>query len=1040
MCNRCFIIFTWIVLCLAQPTNAQENLPYFFRHINQSDGLLHNQVVAFAQDSKGYMWIATMNGLQRYDGTRFQYYPDILSSPYHGLTSGADIHFDKKNNSLWILKNTDVEKLDRSKLQFSLFDSGKNIKSDPYQTTIFWDINDQTWLFEVNDQVKRLSHNKDIFIISITPDQSRQQNFIATDSAGNYWAPMGTQLCMFEKSSGIIFGNTLNPAQHPLFQKNGFNKNILRHVMIDSRQNIWVTTWDDEFYQYEQATQKLHRYSLAAIKNKQGSWNPADAGLLINCMLEDDHQTIWIGTENAGLLRYNKSKDVFDYCVATEKKKEGIDYNYKIFNLFQDREENIWIGTDKGISIFNPYQQTFSVIKHEENNPASISKNEILSFIQTPRGDLFLGTWGAGIAVYDDSFRYHHSLIFNGPKEKNFVWSMLQADSNSIWMGCQHGYLLIYDQKTGKETTLHPPEMMGRTIRSMTKDPYGNIWLGLQNGMIIKWDKKTGAFLSPGKEWNKVLKKQAPVTDIYIDNNRSCWVTSMDGFHEFDLQKRIYVQTWLPGKNNPAAISGSVCNGIEAYNDSIMLISTLYGGLNFFNKRTKSFTHLDASDGFPSNSIYAIKKDIAGNIWITNDYGIYQYKPAEKKVIPFGIEPGIINSSFSANRFYPLQNGQWLSFTTSEAISFNPTNIAGVNKTLPKTEITGFKLFDRPIPIDSLLDQHKTLELSYKENFFSIEFSALNYSNLAQTHYYYQLTGVDKGWVDAANKRYAQYTNIAPGEYLFQVKAEQGDRAGNITSFAIRINPPFWETTWFVLICLLLTGLFLYWIIRSRFQFIRKEEKIKTAFQRQMADMEMKALRSQMNPHFIFNCINSIDALIQSNDKYHATVYLNTFAKLLRNILDSTKHNTVNLSKDMDTLKLYIELEKLRHENKFKAEIRIAEDLLQEDYKVPPLIIQPFVENAILHGIRHRADDLGKLMISVSLENNHIKYIIEDNGVGRPKNGETNAGEKTSYGIDMSSNRVKLYNNEKEPSVEITDLFIDGKPAGTRVTIFLKIV
>lgn len=206
-----------------------------------------------------------------------------------------------------------------------------------------------------------------------------------------------------------------------------------------------------------------------------------------------------------------------------------------------------------------------------------------------------------------------------------------------------------------------------------------------------------------------------------------------------------------------------------------------------------------------------------------------------------------------------------------------------------------------------------------------------------------------------------------------------------------------------------------------------------------MADMEMKALRSQMNPHFIFNCINSIDALIQSNDKYHATVYLNTFAKLLRNILDSTKHNVVNLSKDLDTLKLYIELEKLRHENKFTAEIYVAEELLQEDYKVPPLIIQPFVENAILHGIRHRSDGLGKLIISVKMENDLLKYIIEDNGVGRNKANRSGTDENTSYGIEMSSNRVKLFNNEIMPSVEINDLFIGEKPAGTRVTIFLKI-
>jgi sensor histidine kinase YesM len=210
-------------------------------------------------------------------------------------------------------------------------------------------------------------------------------------------------------------------------------------------------------------------------------------------------------------------------------------------------------------------------------------------------------------------------------------------------------------------------------------------------------------------------------------------------------------------------------------------------------------------------------------------------------------------------------------------------------------------------------------------------------------------------------------------------------------------------------------------------------------FSKQMAEMEMKALRSQMNPHFIFNCLNSIDAQIQRNDKYRATVYLNKFAKLIRNILDSSKQNTVTLAKDLDTLQLYIELELLRHDHKFTAEIKTEEAILQDDYKVPPLIIQPFVENAILHGIRYRTDNNGRLTIFVSRQNNYLKYIIEDNGVGRDSVSSKSKKEKMSYGIDMSNDRVKLFNNEERASVKITDLFDGEKPSGTKVEVLLKI-
>src|SRR6185436_14396597 len=155
------------------------------------------------------------------------------------------------------------------------------------------------------------------------------------------------------------------------------------------------------------------------------------------------------------------------------------------------------------------------------------------------------------------------------------------------------------------------------------------------------------------------------------------------------------------------------------------------------------------------------------------------------------------------------------------------------------------------------------------------------------------------------------------------------------------------------------------WLVRRRIAAIRNEADLK----HRIAETEMMALRAQMNPHFIFNCINSIDALIQSNDKYHATVYLNKFAKLIRNILDSSKQNTIPLAKDIETLRLYIDLEQFRNENKFTADIEIDDWLLQDDYKVPPLIIQPYVENAILHGLRNRVDDKGKLFISIERQN-----------------------------------------------------------------------
>jgi len=219
-----------------------------------------------------------------------------------------------------------------------------------------------------------------------------------------------------------------------------------------------------------------------------------------------------------------------------------------------------------------------------------------------------------------------------------------------------------------------------------------------------------------------------------------------------------------------------------------------------------------------------------------------------------------------------------------------------------------------------------------------------------------------------------------------------------------------------------------------------KKKRIESVLKQKIAETEMAALKAQMNPHFIFNCINSIDAFIHSNDKYNATLYLNKFAKLLRNILDSSKQNTVSINKDIDTLKLYIELEELRHENKFKTTLHVDEELLSNDYKVPPLIIQPFVENAILHGLRNKYDNGGLLTIDIKKVNNRIQYTIADNGIGRQAAGKIMQNKESHYGMQISFDRVKLFNKEDRTAVEVADLYDNNIPTGTKVTVNLNII
>ncbi|MDP4261868.1 MAG: two-component regulator propeller domain-containing protein [Bacteroidota bacterium] len=1029
-----FLSFFISIYLYPQPANH-----YIFRHIDQSDGLLHNRVFSIVQDGRGLIWILTPNGLQRYDGSRFVNYPYDRNSP-GGNTYTQDCHLfaDKKNNWLWIV-HENIEKLDLEKNNFTVYSAEQLLKDPSFGFETYMDSLNHPWLagdfgiFHFDSSSRKMMP----YYLSASWLAPGKSDYYFTDHQNNatWFAQWSYGLLLFDKKTKKIYSNGYNPVHHPLLQS--MDKKGLFYIMAASDKNIWISSSRSDFYKYDPFTRKITAYSLSAIQQLQGKNKNPEGTLLVHCFFEDDHHIVWIGTQNAGLLKYDKETDTFIPITGGKESTQDVRYNYDINCIFQDREENIWLGTDKGITVFNPYRQYFQSVHHDDSNPLSLPKNEIQECIEARNGDILAGTWGGGITVYDNQWRFKKNIHFPlAPEEYNLVWSFIQNDDGSVWAGCQHGYIHIYDPEKQAIRTIHPPELSHATIHCMVKDKEGNIWLGLHNGKIAKWDKKANHFYAYNDSLPEIPQKFTPVQCLFIDNDQRCWAGTEYGLKEFDTRKRVYSGDYTTDKKGPSAISANIIQSIDGFDDSTLVIGTIYGGLNFFNTRAKTFSHLNTTNGLPSNTINNVKKDAGNRIWFTTDYGLYKYIPGNNKFVRYNFEPGIINSSFKSGNFYRLRNGRWLACTVTEIISFNPDSLQKQEPGNLPVDITGFKIFDKDIFIDSLIYAGKPVRLSYGQNFLTIEYGALSFSGLQETRYYYQLAGIDKDWVYAGSKRFASYTNLGPGEYTFHVKTENEGNDRKITSFTIIITPPFWKTTWFRLMALLLAVALIYYLFRRRIKAIRHEAGLK----QKISETEMMALRAQMNPHFIFNCINSIDALIQSNDKYHATVYLNKFAKLLRNILDSSKQNTVPFSKDFETLKLYVELEELRHENKFETTFSIDAELLNSDYKVPPLIVQPFVENAILHGLRNKHGYEGNLSIEVKKVNDQIQYTITDNGIGRAAAEKIMQNKESHYGMQMSYDRVKLFNREETASVRVNDLYNNQNPAGTEVSINLNII
>jgi ligand-binding sensor domain-containing protein len=1018
------VVWTTLWCQATAPRDAQKQ--YIFRHLDNSNGLISNDVFSISQDSKGFMWIGTGKGLQRYDGLRFIHLTDTSPSPTP-RSAISNIQPDSLHQRL-LYNQFDTDLREWRFLQNKASALLPATEFNPTQAVAYSDTAGH-WLLEEYNVGKKSADGTILQGMAIikAPNSSLPSftSFMKDERLQQTWiSSIAYGLLLFDNVDKRRVNRSTNFDNNTLLQLIALNPGIVRTVMMDQQRNIWLITWSTLIYRYNTVTNKLYRYSLTDIQQVQQA-NYTFQGWA-SALLEDNHGKVWIGTGGAGLLAYDADNDKFNVIVHEPGNDLSIHYNYEISGLFQDREENIWLGTDRGISIFNPYRQYFKALGNPVPDGRSLPGSEITDIMPWPQGKLLVATWGSGVFICDQQLRAERNIAFKDDPDKNKAWCFQQDENGNTWIGCQHGFLHILNREGVVTNTFHEPEFEHSTIRCMSKDAQGNFFFGLHNGKIITWDKESKRFLRFVTEQQSFPINNSGILSLLL-SGEDCWAGTLNGLALFDKKRKCFTGVYKPLPQLAAA-----CNSLLDYNDSLLLTGFENEGLYYFNKRTKAFKKIAFDYEQLLWSAYALTKDEKGNIWFTTEHDICRFNPANNTFRTYHPEKGLLNASFyQFAHFLPEPANNWLIWTHTEVVRFTPVNNQETATT--GVTITGLKVFDRPVFIDSLLYDHAPLQLSYKENFVSFEYSNLRFSGVTTASYYYRLKGIDKNWVSAGPKGYAGYTNLSPGKYTFEVTTGPPENHESIASFDIEIMAPFWQTTWFKTLCLFLIAGVVYGLIYWRFRNMRSE----AAMKEQIAKTEMMALRAQMNPHFIFNCINGIDALILNDDKYQATIYLNKFAMLIRNILDSSKQNTVSISKDLETLRLYIELEQWRHENKFTADIQVSDTVFEGDYKVPPLVVQPYVENAILHGLRNRTDNKGKLTIEIFKKNNHLIYIVEDNGVGRSATSQEK--QHRSYGMEISLGRLRLFNKQEAIPVQVVDLIADGKATGTRVEVSLKI-
>ncbi len=523
-------------------------------------------------------------------------------------------------------------------------------------------------------------------------------------------------------------------------------------------------------------------------------------------------------------------------------------------------------------------------------------------------------------------------------------------------------------------------------------------------------------------------KKNFRVSSIFLDVNGNVLIGNLFGLWRF-------VDGNLQPYDSTNRILSSRITDINEYDKQYLCLGTRGKGFLFLTK--DSLYQIDASKGLASDNIRKIFID-ENIIWLATNRGLSRLEMQSLNPFKYSIKNISVQDGLLSNEVNDIKRlDSNIIVATNGGISFFRRDLFLVNKQIPLSlYITGIKING----LDTTVN--KQYYLKYRDRNLSISFVALSFRESSGIQYRYRLLGIDSSWINISGRE-IQLNPVPYGQNIIQIQARrQGEEWVSQNSIKISIyrRLPFWRTIWFVIICFLIAVFLMLLFFLSRTRRIKQKESEKTALNKKLAEMELKALRAQMNPHFIFNVLNSIQYYIMHNENEAAQHYMSKFAKLVRLTLDNSRSTFISLEDELLLLRLYIELEKIRFEDKFDYQISISDAVNIGTIKMPNMLLQPYVENSIKHGFKEKGEKYF-LDISISKQNSKIVCVIEDNGIGRENAAIISGAKKemhSSTGTLIIKDKIealKLYYNY-DLSSETLDIKDDnGNAVGTKVIL-----
>ena len=1026
-------------------------------------------VLQVFQTLDNIIWIVTEDdGLIEYNGSTFTHYRS--GSGLYSLSSNRITYiFEEDKYSLWISTRNGICKFDRIKKQFILF----SFNQQALEVFGIVKLTDGRLVCATNRGVCFINKkNNSLELISgqrikntngiYYPGEAIQAaGNLLYDKDGSLWSNIITQNLQGLANFNFVENEWVLYPQERLYKENYQNPDKPENITTwfiyadDDGNRIWAGGFATGLRCFETKTKKWSQYYF------ENNENNADWNNTILTIFSKNENELLVGTY-LGLNSFNtQTKQAFKYAPIIQNK--GIDPGTAIHCITKDNCGNLWVGGQMGLlrihslnnrfsndnRILNENLDIQSVLEYDDKNLVIADKkmnglNAVTRILNISGGKVtniktfspkntsaifpvvkldrigagLISFSGTGIMTADSSFRNFKFLPINleqqdGKISENILpdyYSVVKWD-DSIFYACRRttaelGFIKINIQsQTARQykpaATPDNKHPVSGSIHWLYKDNYKRLWCCSDDHGLSIFYPSTGLF----ENYQSVAGDRLSLPSNIV----RCVFQTSDGFFWISTNAGLCRSAAIPGKK---AGFDLIVPGIEC---------------NF------------------------LIEDSNGNLWVNYKNGNIRVNIKTFDVQYYTAADGFYWAGYYSKKFL-LKNGRFL---MPDGEIFNPDEIPQ-NNFLPAPFISGVTINNKELIADSAFPFKKKIDLLHTENFISINYSCDSYVNEQKNSYEYKLTGIDTGWVKAGTRTTAYYTNLSPGTYHFWLRAANSDgiKGTQNNLLTINIHPAWYQTWWFKMLAVLIAVMIIFTLYLQRINqlkataFAQRSEaelkQVKTEFEKKIAETEMVALRAQMNPHFIFNVLNSINKYILVNEGAKASHYLTQFSRLIRQVLENSKSSKVTLESDLQALQLYINMEKLRFEERFTCNIEIDKNIDQQFTQLPPLLIQPYAENAIWHGLMQKETPGHLEIIITQPQENTLQIIIKDNGIGRKKAVVLQSKSATihkSFGMQITKDRIDIVNKifRMQATVEYEDLYKDGAAAGTSVTLIIPV-